>query len=116
MKKMLLYSVCLAGVCAGMQLGAAEYRLEPGMDFETVNRKVQPGDTVILANGRHVGQIKPCRSGEPGKPITYRGEAGALLYNDKVSHSFQNNKSNTICFGGITFSLRHYKPFLDNLG
>ncbi|MBQ4337566.1 MAG: right-handed parallel beta-helix repeat-containing protein [Lentisphaeria bacterium] len=85
MKKTLLHSVCAIGVCAGMQLAAAEYRVSAGMDLEEVNQKVQPGDTVILSKGRHVGQIKPRRSGEPGKPIVYRGEAGALLYNDKVS-------------------------------
>ena len=85
MKKTLLHSVCAAGICAGMQIAAAEYLVKPGMDLEPVNRKVRPGDTVILAKGCHVGQIKPCRSGDPGKPITYRGENGAVLYNDKVS-------------------------------
>ena len=85
MKKKLLCSVCAAGICAGMQIAAAEYLVKPGMDLGNLNQKVQPGDTVILARGKHVGQIKPCRSGDPGKPITYRGENGAVLYNDKVS-------------------------------
>lgn len=83
MKKTLLHSVCAIGVCAGMQLAAAEYRVSAGMDLEEVNQKVRPGDTVILGKGRHVGQIKPAVSGEAEKVITYRGVDGAKLFSDK---------------------------------
>ena len=60
MKKTLLHSVCAIGVCAGMQLAAAEYRVSAGMDLEEVNQKVRPGDILGAVAGE---------TGIPGKLI-----------------------------------------------
>ena len=44
----------------------------PWRSLDKANASVQPGDTVHLLPGRHAGVLLPARSGEPGKPITYR--------------------------------------------
>ena len=62
----------------------AEYRVAPrGEDSNAgtnespwslakANASVQPGDTVVLADGNYSVGIAPARSGEEGKPIVYR--------------------------------------------
>ena len=38
-----------------------------------------PGDTIKVLPGRHVGPFIPIRDGRPGKPITLKGEPGAII-------------------------------------
>ena len=56
--------------------------LEVGPGKLTLNEAalaVLPGDTVKLLPGTHTGQFIPARSGLPGKPITLKGEKGAVI-------------------------------------
>ena len=112
MKKKLLCSVCAAGICAGMQIAAAEYLVKPGMDLENLNQKVQPGDTVILAGGKHVGVIKPAVSGMPGKPITYRGAKGAKLFCDSDA-PIQLHKLSHITVENLDVTAGHDKSWFE---
>ncbi|MGE4565061.1 MAG: hypothetical protein AB7F32_09325 [Victivallaceae bacterium] len=79
----------------GGSLAAAEYYLDPkGADdaagtrnspWQTIakaNAALAPGDTAIFLPGTYPGCIQPAKSGEKGKPITYRAEqAGTVTLN-----------------------------------
>ena len=56
--------------------------LEVGPGKLTLNEAalaVRPGDTVKLLSGRHTGQFIPVRSGTSDKPITVKGDPGAVI-------------------------------------
>ena len=69
--------------CAVAAVGRTYYVSPDGADggagaeaspisLRRANESVAPGDTVILADGEYPMPIAPARSGQPGKPITYR--------------------------------------------
>ena len=56
--------------------------LEVGPGKLTLNEAglaAMPGDTVKVLPGKHTGQFIPSRSGTPEKPITLKGERGAVI-------------------------------------
>lgn len=78
--------VSAAMIVASMSHGA-EYYLAPGGDdtaagareapwgtLREANERLQPGDTLIFLDGEYEWSISPARSGEEGRPITYRAE------------------------------------------
>ena len=52
----------------------------PGkLTLDEASLAAMPGDTVKLLPGRHTGQFIPIRSGTAEKPITLKGEPGAVI-------------------------------------
>ena len=49
---------------------------QPWKTLTMANRTVEPGDTVYVRGGVYREQLRPERSGEPGKYITYRAVVG----------------------------------------
>jgi hypothetical protein len=85
--------------------GATNYRCSPqGSDsndgirapWRTVQKaaaNLQPGDTLLLADGNYPGGVAQRRSGRPGEPILYRAEhAGkAILRGGKIGFLIDNS-------------------------
>lgn len=78
-------SVCLVLFTGRMR--GAEYRAESAADVTNLAGRLQPGDTVILANGDWVDQTLVCSGiGNPQKPITYRAETpGRVVFSGASS-------------------------------
>lgn len=58
-------------------LGKDEAEGSEDAPFRTISRAAQgalPGDTILVKAGVYRERVAPPRGGEPGKPITYRGE------------------------------------------
>ncbi len=81
------WMLMLSGMTAALMLAAQDYYLSPaGNDdapgtrtqpwgtIDKANAALRPGDTAIFLAGSYPGCIAPARSGERGKPITYRAE------------------------------------------
>jgi len=47
---------------------------DPFQGLPAAQKAVRPGDLVLIHTGTYKGPIQLTKSGEPGKPITYRGE------------------------------------------
>ena len=62
-----LLTVC----CCSLPLFGAEYRATPAT-LDVISTNVQPGDTVVLADGVYTTALRPARSGTAGVPIVYR--------------------------------------------
>lgn len=43
-------------------------------------QRAQPGDVVLVLEGVYRERVAPTRSGEPGRPIVYRGEPGKRVF------------------------------------
>jgi len=57
-----------------------ELEVGPGkMTLEEASMAAIPGDMVKLLPGKHTGRFIPIRSGTPEKPITLKGEPGAVI-------------------------------------
>jgi hypothetical protein len=60
--------------------GGAGTSADPFRGLEAAQAAARPGDLFLLSPGRYPGAFRVTRSGEPGRPIVWRGAgAGALL-------------------------------------
>ncbi len=85
MPRIMLMCALLAA-SAGAAAQAATYHVSPDGDdardglsadtawatFDHAFRVLEPGDTLLLADGTYRQQLRPTRSGEPERPITIR--------------------------------------------
>lgn len=73
--------------------GATGAAGDPLKTISQAAEKAQPGDTVLVGAGIYRERVAPPRGGEPGKPITYRGEKpgtvfirGSDFYGNELPH------------------------------
>jgi hypothetical protein len=59
--------------------GGTGAQADPFRGLAAAQADAQPGDLFLLQPGTYPGTFTVDRSGEPGKPIIWRGEAGAIL-------------------------------------
>lgn len=112
------FTLAAWGLAAATVLVAAEYYLAPAGDdaaagtrlapwrtLAKANEALQPGDTAVLLSGRYEGAIAPVRSGEPGKMITYRGDASgrALVFGVKDA-ALELNRRDYIAIRDLHFN------------
>src|SRR5262245_20680240 len=102
-------ALALAGPAA-----AATYRCSPqGSDgndginapwrtLQKASAQLQPGDSVVLADGAYPGGVTHRRSGRPGAPITYRAEnpGKAVVRGGKIGFLIDN--ADWIVLDGLT--------------
>lgn len=55
-------------------------RDEPLRTISAAADRAMPGDTILVLEGVYRERVAPPRGGEPGKPITYRGEPGKRVF------------------------------------
>jgi hypothetical protein len=80
-----------------------------------------PGDTVLIAAGTWHERLMPCRSGEPGKPITYASEGGVAVIDgqgvelpDDLTGVVEVNGARWIVLDGLR--VINAGPYRDNAG
>ena len=72
----LLMSLTIAGLLLTAKPFYAEtVTVQPGQSLQEAADKLQPGDTLLLAEGTYYQRLELKKSGEPGKPITIKAAA-----------------------------------------
>ncbi|MBL7042407.1 MAG: DUF1565 domain-containing protein, partial [Pirellulaceae bacterium] len=74
--------------------------------FRTIGRAAEcakPGDTVLVRAGVYRERVTPPRGGEPGKPITYRGEklGRVIIKGSDVWRPEWTKHNDSVYFGAI---------------
>src|SRR5215217_6078567 len=58
---------------------ATTLQVRPGTSIQAAINAAQPGDTIQLASGRYLEDLKTARDGTPSQPITITGPADAVI-------------------------------------
>ncbi|MDB5801472.1 MAG: coagulation factor 5/8 type protein [Rhodocyclales bacterium] len=72
-------SAAASSKASSSSAGGVTYNVTDGKTLIAALAKVNPGDTVVMANGTYSGKFIITRSGSRGKPITLRGSSSAIL-------------------------------------
>ena len=64
----------LIGTAALLAQAAETVDVEPRQSLQEAANKLQPGDTLLLAEGTYYQRLELKKSGEPGKPITIKAK------------------------------------------
>ncbi len=73
----MLALVALLLAAPRVRADSARYEVRPGQDYRTLLNRLQPGDELVFLPGEHEGAAILDLQGQPGRPITLRGQVGA---------------------------------------
>ncbi len=87
--------------------------------FRTIARAARlarPGDTVVVRAGVYRERVSPPRGGQPGKPITYRGEqlGRVFIKGSDVWQPEWNKHNNAVYFGMLDEAMFVDDVYLDS--
>lgn len=88
---------------------APQHRVTPG-DFAAAQKRAQPGDVFVLEPGVYEGAFLVQKSGEPGKPIIWRGSGAgeAIIDGKKLARAISANDVHDVWFENLTIRNADY--------